>query len=485
MAAAGARRDDPGGLARGRTAGRPGGRADSLAGCGGWRINRVSSGGPETNEEHTMRIAVIGTGYVGLVAGTCFAETGNTVICVDKDERKIRMLRGGEIPIYEPGLRELVERNAKEDRISFTTDLAAAVKSSIVCFIAVGTPPNEDGSSDLTHVMAVAKEIARAMDGYRVIVDKSTVPVGTGRKVRETMAALTSHPFDIVSNPEFLKEGAAIEDFLRPDRVVIGTSEPRAAEIMKEIYAPFVRTGNPILIMDLESAELTKYAANAMLASRISFMNEIALLCEKLGAHVDSIRKGIGLDRRIGPSFLFPGAGYGGSCFPKDIKALLRTASDHDIDLRVLRAVEDVNESQKALMAAKILKHFGPDLTGRTIAIWGLSFKPRTDDMREAPSLTVISRLLEAGAKIRACDPVATETARVFFGDRILYFQKNYEALEGADALVLLTEWNEFRYPDYPKMKELLRTPVVFDGRNILSRAKLEELGFTYYGIGV
>jgi UDPglucose 6-dehydrogenase len=428
---------------------------------------------------------MIGTGYVGLVAGTCFAETGNTVVCVDNDERKIRKLRAGEIPIYEPGLQELVLRNVKEDRLSFTTDLAAAVKSSVVCFIAVGTPPNEDGSSDLTHVMAVAEEIARAMDGYRVIVDKSTVPVGTGRKVREAIAALTTHPFHVVSNPEFLKEGAAIEDFLRPDRVVIGTSEPRAAEIMKELYAPFVRTGNPILIMDLESAELTKYAANAMLASRISFMNEMALLCEKVGADVDSIRKGIGLDRRIGPSFLFPGAGYGGSCFPKDIKALLRTAAELDMDLRILRAVEEVNEAQKALMAAKIFKHFGPDLRGRTIAVWGLSFKPRTDDIREAPSLTVISRLLEAGARIRASDPVAIETAKSVFGDRILYFQKNYEALDGADALVLLTEWNEFRYPEYSRIRELLRQPVIFDGRNIMNRAKLEELGFTYYGIGV
>jgi UDPglucose 6-dehydrogenase len=428
---------------------------------------------------------MIGTGYVGLVAGTCFAETGNTVVCVDNDERKIRKLRAGEIPIYEPGLQELVLRNVKEDRLSFTTDLAAAVKSSVVCFIAVGTPPNEDGSSDLTHVMAVAEEIARAMDGYRVIVDKSTVPVGTGRKVRAAIAALTTHPFHVVSNPEFLKEGAAIEDFLRPDRVVIGTSEPRAAEIMKELYAPFVRTGNPILIMDLESAELTKYAANAMLASRISFMNEMALLCEKVGADVDSIRKGIGLDRRIGPSFLFPGAGYGGSCFPKDIKALLRTAAELDMDLRILRAVEEVNESQKALMAAKIFKHFGPDLRGRTIAVWGLSFKPRTDDIREAPSLTVISRLLEAGARIRASDPVAIETAKSVFGDRILYFQKNYEALDGADALVLLTEWNEFRYPEYQRIRELLRQPVIFDGRNIMNRAKLEELGFTYYGIGV
>ena len=432
-----------------------------------------------------MRIAVIGTGYVGLVAGTCFAETGNTVICVDKDQEKIDTLLRGELPIYEPGLLELVQRNVSEERLQFSTDLESAVKESLVCFIAVGTPPDEDGSSDLTHVLAVAEAIGKCMDSYKVIVDKSTVPVGTARRVSEVVAAHTTESFDVVSNPEFLKEGAAIEDFLKPDRVVIGCDDPRVAEIMKELYAPFVRTGNPVLIMDVKSAELTKYAANAMLATRISFMNEIALLCEKVGAKVDSIRKGIGLDRRIGPSFLFPGAGYGGSCFPKDIKALLHTAEQHDIELNILRTVERVNEAQKRLLVEKLRKHYGGDISGKTIAVWGLSFKPRTDDMREAPAITVIEMLLEAGATVRASDPVAMEVAKDLFGDRITYHQKNYDALEGADALLLLTEWNEFRYPDFELMKSTMKQHVIFDGRNILNRRRLEEMGFTYYGSGV
>ena len=432
-----------------------------------------------------MRIAVIGSGYVGLVAGTCFAETGNDVICVDNDKGKIDALVRGEIPIYEPGLKELVLRNAAEDRLTFTTDLEAAVHASLICFIAVGTPPGEDGSSDLTHVLAVAEDIGKAMNGYKIIVDKSTVPVGTAARVHEAVAAHTSEAFDVVSNPEFLKEGAAIEDFLKPDRVVIGTGDPRVAEIMKELYAPFVRTGNPVLVMDVESAELTKYAANAMLATRISFMNEMSWLCERVGANVDSIRKGLGLDRRIGPSFLFPGAGYGGSCFPKDIKALLKTAEKLGLELRILRAVEDVNEEQKELLVKKVKAHFGDDLSGKTFAVWGLSFKPRTDDMREAPSITVINRLLDAGAKVQASDPVAMHVARETFGDRITYHSKNYEALAGADGLLLLTEWNEFRYPDFDLMKSTLNNPVVFDGRNIYGRKKLEDLGFTYYGIGV
>jgi UDPglucose 6-dehydrogenase len=432
-----------------------------------------------------MRIAVIGTGYVGLVAGTCFAETGNTVICVDKDQNKIDTLLAGELPIYEPGLLELVQRNVAEERLHFTTDLESAVKESLVCFIAVGTPPDEDGSSDLTHVLAVAEAIGKCMDSYKVIVDKSTVPVGTARRVADVVAAHTSESFDVVSNPEFLKEGAAIEDFLKPDRVVIGCDDPRVAEIMKELYAPFVRTGNPILIMDVKSAELTKYAANAMLATRISFMNEIALLCEKVGAKVDGIRKGIGLDRRIGPSFLFPGAGYGGSCFPKDIKALLHTAEDHGMELHILRTVEKVNEAQKRLLVEKLKKHYEDGIAGKTIAIWGLSFKPRTDDMREAPAITVIEMLLDAGATVRASDPVAMDVARELFGDRISYHQKNYDALEGADALLLLTEWNEFRYPDFELMKATMKEPIIFDGRNILNRRRLEEEGFTYYGIGV
>jgi UDPglucose 6-dehydrogenase len=432
-----------------------------------------------------MRIAVIGTGYVGLVAGTCFAETGNTVICVDKDESKIKTLLEGELPIYEPGLKEMVQRNVAEDRLQFSTDLPAAVQSSLVCFIAVGTPPDEDGSSDLTHVLAVAEAIGKSMNGYKVIVDKSTVPVGTARKVAGVVGAFTEEPFDVVSNPEFLKEGAAIEDFLKPDRVIVGCDDPRVAEIMKELYAPFVRTGNPILIMDVESAELTKYAANAMLATRISFMNEMAKLCEKVGASVDGIRKGIGLDRRIGPSFLFPGAGYGGSCFPKDIKALLKTAEENDLELHILRTVENVNEAQKCLLVDKLKNHYANDIAGKSIAVWGLSFKPRTDDMREAPAITVIELLLEAGATVRASDPVAMDVAREIFGDRITYHQKNYEALEGTDALLLLTEWNEFRYPDFEQMKAMMKEPVIFDGRNILNRRRLEETGFTYYGIGV
>jgi UDPglucose 6-dehydrogenase len=432
-----------------------------------------------------MRIAVIGTGYVGLVAGTCFAETGNDVICVDNDESKIEMLNAGGIPIYEPGLTELVERNVAEERLKFSTDLDDAVKKSLVCFIAVGTPPGEDGSSDLRYVLAVAEAIAKAMDGYKVVVDKSTVPVGTADKVREVMAAHTDHPFDVVSNPEFLKEGAAIDDFLKPDRVVIGADDPRVAEIMKELYAPFVRTGNPILVTDVKSAELTKYAANAMLATRISFMNEIANFCERVGANASDVRKGIGLDSRIGPSFLFPGAGYGGSCFPKDVKALLKTSEEHDYTMHILRAVEDVNDAQKEVLFHKVMRHYDGDVAGKTFAIWGLSFKPRTDDMREAPAITVIEKLLEAGAKVQATDPVAMKVAKGIFGDRIEYHQKNYDALTDADGLLLLTEWNEFRYPDFELMKERLKTPVVFDGRNIWSRAKLEGLGFTYYGIGV
>lgn len=432
-----------------------------------------------------MKIAVIGTGYVGLVAGAGFAETGNHVVCVDKDESKIRTLEAGEIPIYEPGLKDLVVRNVEEERLTFTTDLATAVKNSLVIFIAVGTPPGEDGSSDLTHVLDVARAVAAAMDSYKIIVDKSTVPVGTGKRVKDLMASLTDQPFDVVSNPEFLKEGAAIGDFLKPDRVVIGTDDPRVAEIMKELYSPFVRTGKPIVIMSVESAELTKYAANAMLATRISFMNEIARMCDKVGAKVSDIRKAIGYDSRIGPSFLFPGVGYGGSCFPKDVKALLRTAEDLGLDLELLRSVESVNEKQKHVLVEKVLAHYDGDVKGKTFAVWGLSFKPRTDDMREAPSIVIINRLLEAGAKIQASDPVALEVAKGIFGDRISYSKRNYDALPGADALLVVTEWNEFRFPDFEQIKEMLAAPVVFDGRNLYNREKLEGLGFTYYGIGV
>ena len=432
-----------------------------------------------------MKIAVVGTGYVGLVAGTCFAETGNNVVCVDNDADKINALNDGEIPIYEPGLEELVKRNVAEERLTFTTDLDRAVKDSLICFIAVGTPPGEDGSSDLTAVLTVARQIGKAMDGYKVIVDKSTVPVGTGRKVSAVIAEETDHPFDVVSNPEFLKEGAAIDDFLKPDRVVCGCDDPRSAEIMKELYAPFVRTGKPILIMDLESAELSKYAANAMLATRISFMNEMAALCEQLGANVNEVRRAVGLDSRIGSSFLFPGIGYGGSCFPKDVKALVKTSEAAGYELKILQAVEAVNEQQKRWHLRQIDAHFGADLTGKTFGVWGCSFKPRTDDMREAPSIVTVNGLLERGATVRVCDPVAMDEARRHFGDRVTYHQKNYEAIDGADALVICTEWNEFRHPDFDRIKSLLNEPVIFDGRNIYSAPRLRDAGFTYYCVGV
>ena len=432
-----------------------------------------------------MRIAVIGSGYVGLVAGTCFAETGNSVVCVDNDEAKIDALRAGRIPIYEPGLEELVRRNVAEERLSFTTDLDEAVRRSLVCFIAVGTPPGDDGSSDLTAVLAVAKAIGRAMDGFKVIVDKSTVPVGTARKVAAVIREQTDHPFDVVSNPEFLKEGAAIDDFMKPDRVVIGADDPRTLEIMKELYAPFVRTGNPVLCMDVESAELTKYAANAMLATRISFMNEIAGLCEALGANVNHVRAGIGLDSRIGPSFLFPGIGYGGSCFPKDIKALVRTASAAGRRLQILDAVESVNEHQKRWLLQRAESQFGKDLTGRTFGVWGLSFKPQTDDMREAPAIVVVNGLLDRGAVVRVCDPVALEEAERHFGKRVTYCKKSYDAIDGADALAICTEWNEFRHPDFDRIKSLLKSPVIFDGRNVYVSYRLPQKGFTYHCVGV
>jgi UDPglucose 6-dehydrogenase len=436
-------------------------------------------------QECFMKIAVIGTGYVGLVAGTCFAETGNTVICVDNDPKKIRALHDGKIPIYEPGLEELVKRNVSEERLFFSMDLADAVRKSTLVFIAVGTPQGEDGSADLRHVLGVANEIAKAMDGYRAIVIKSTVPVGTNRKVRDVVASITKHPFDVVSNPEFLKEGAAIDDFMKPDRVVIGTSEPRVAEIMKELYQPFVRTGKPIMVMDEASAELTKYAANAMLATRISFMNEIANLCERVGADVNRVREGMGSDSRIGFPFLFPGVGYGGSCFPKDVQALVRTAAEFGYETKIVNAVEAVNRQQKRVLFDKLKKHFGDNLKGKTIAVWGLAFKPKTDDMREAPSIALIDALLAAGAKVRAADPEAIDAAWRTYGDKIAYCHKNYEACEGADALVIVTEWNEFRRPDFDKLKSLLKNPVIFDGRNIFDPRSIRALGFTYYGIGI
>lgn len=434
-----------------------------------------------------MELAVVGSGYVGLVAGACFAETGNTVICVDVDERKIEGLRRGQIPIYEPGLEDLVTRNVKEGRLSFTTSLKDAVQRAGVIFIAVGTPQDEDGSADLTHVVAVARDIGRTMNGYKIVVDKSTVPVGTAALVRKTIAAETSHRFDVVSNPEFLKEGAAIDDFLMPDRVVVGVSSEDAARVMRELYAPFVRTNNPILIMDVPSAEMTKYAANTMLATRVSFMNEIANLCEKVGADVDAVRIGIGSDARIGMSFLFPGIGYGGSCFPKDVQALIKTARDNGIDLKIARAVEEVNARQKQIISEKIVRHYGSEkLSGKTFAVWGLAFKPKTDDVRDAPALTVCRDLVGRGAKIRAYDPEARETFRTKLGETpgVSYVDSNYAALEGADALVICTEWNEFRRPNFAKIKELLKGPVIFDGRNLFDPKKMEGEGIVYYCMG-
>jgi UDPglucose 6-dehydrogenase len=430
-----------------------------------------------------MKLAVIGTGYVGLVAGACFAESGNDVICVDKDEAKIRMLRRGKIPIYEPGLEELVRRNRAEGRLTFTQQLGKAVRAAQVIFIAVGTPQGEDGSADLQHVMTVAREIARAMNGYKVIVDKSTVPVGTAEKVREVIRRETTHPFSVVSNPEFLKQGAAIDDFLKPDRVVIGAEDEKAGEIMRQLYQPFTRTGAPIMVMDCSSAEICKYAANALLATKISFMNEVATLCELFGADVDSVRRAVGSDRRIGPSFLFPGCGYGGSCFPKDVKAIVKFSSDKKYDFRILKAVEAVNEAQKLRLAQRIEAHFG-SVKGKTIAVWGLSFKPRTDDMREAPAIVIVNRLLAAGAKIQAFDPAATEVARRIFGNKISYVTNAYDALAEADALAVITEWNEFREPDFAKMRKLMRTPVIFDGRNVYTKDLMRTHGFTYYSIG-
>jgi len=430
-----------------------------------------------------MKIAVIGTGYVGLVAGACFAEGGNDVICVDKDGAKVRTLRAGRMPIYEPGLEEIVRRNRHENRLTFTTTLPKAVRSSSIVFIAVGTPQGEDGSADLQHVLEVAREVARAMNGYKVIVDKSTVPVGTAARVREVIRRETTHPFSVVSNPEFLKQGAAIDDFMKPDRVVIGAEDPRARELMQELYAPFTRTGAPIMMMDCASAELTKYAANAMLATRISFMNEVANVCEAVGADVDEVRRAIGADRRIGTSFLFPGVGYGGSCFPKDVKAMIHFASQKDYDFRILRAVEEVNSSQKTRLGTKMRLHFGT-LKGRTIAVWGLAFKPRTDDMREAPAIPLIKMLLAEGVNVQAYDPEATKVAKGIFGNKVTFATKNYDALKGADGLAIVTEWSEFRRPDFEKMRKLMRSPVIFDGRNLFEPEQMKQSGFTYYSIG-
>ena len=430
-----------------------------------------------------MNVAIVGTGYVGLVAGTCFAESGNDVVCVDIDEAKIGLLKQGQIPIYEPGLEEMVRRNAEEQRLSFTTDLDSAVKKSAIIFIAVGTPQGATGHANLTYVRATVKHIAKAMDSYRIIVTKSTVPVGTADQIKQWVAEETPQRFAVVTNPEFLKEGAAVEDFMKPDRVVLGGDDPEALEAVKELYEPFVRTGNPILVMDSRSAEMSKYAANAMLATKISFINEVSSLCEEMGANISEVRRAIALDRRIGPHFIFPGVGYGGSCFPKDIRAMISMGGDK-AEMLILKAVEQVNERQKAILVEKVKRHFGPHLSGLTFAIWGLAFKPRTDDMRDAPSITVIESLLKAGAQIHAFDPEATVEAKKVFGDKIRYASRNYDALAGASALLVLTEWNEFRRPDFQRIKQLLRQPIIFDGRNIYDSSDLTKLGFKYYSIG-
>ncbi len=430
-----------------------------------------------------MKIGVVGTGYVGLVVGACLAENGNEVTCVDNDAGKVDALNAGRIPIYEPGLLELVPRNVTEERLSFTTDLVVAVDGSEVLFIAVGTPQGEDGSADLRHVLSVAAAIGDAMKSAKGIVIKSTVPVGTAARVRSTVAERTEQPFWVASNPEFLKEGAAVDDFLKPDRVVIGCEEPEAERVMRSLYEPFLRTGHPLLVMSHASAELTKYAANAMLATRISFMNEIANLCTALGADVRDVRMGVGTDTRIGPSFLFPGLGYGGSCFPKDVKALRRMGEESGVPLNVVRAVDETNASQKTILVPRMEKKLG-GLKDKVIAIWGLAFKPRTDDMREAPALAVIDALLERGAAVRVYDPEAMEVAREMIGDRATLCEKSYEAIRGADALVVVTEWNEFREPDFDRMLDLMRRPALFDGRNIYNPKQLKDLGFEYEGIG-
>lgn len=436
-----------------------------------------------------MKIAMIGTGYVGLVTGTCFAESGNDVVCVDTNEKKINDLLEGNIPIYEPGLDVLVKRNFNNERLSFTTNLETAVDKSLLLFIAVGTPPGEDGSADLTHVLAVARSIGQCMKEYKIVVDKSTVPVGTAKLVKKTIQEELDKrgvkvEFDVVSNPEFLKEGNAIDDFMKPDRVVVGCDNVRTGEIMKELYSPFVRTGKPILVMDVASAEMTKYAANAMLATKISFMNDIANLCERLGVDVAQVRQGIGSDSRIGYSFIFPGPGYGGSCFPKDVQAIVKTGEQHGYKLEILSAVESVNNRQKKVLFDKLKRYYGDELKNKTIAVWGLAFKPNTDDMREAPSIVLVKNLIAEGCKVKTYDPEASKEAYKIFGDKVEYCKKQYEALEEADALVIVTEWNEFRRPDFDKIKSLLKKPVIMDGRNLFDPKKMAEMGFEYEGIG-
>jgi len=437
-----------------------------------------------------MKISVIGTGYVGLVTGTCFAESGIDVTCVDIDQTKIENLEKGIVPIYEPGLEEILDRVVKKGRLRFTTDISASLKDSEVAFIAVGTPPDEDGSADLRHVLAVASDIGKYMQDYLVVVTKSTVPVGTAKKVKEAVQRElncrgVAIGFDVASNPEFLKEGAAVNDFLKPDRIVIGVESEKAEEMMNRLYKPFLLNGHPIIFMNIPSAEMTKYAANAMLATRISFMNEIANLCEIVGADVNLVRKGIGSDPRIGPKFIYPGIGYGGSCFPKDVKALIKTANQHDYEMKILNAVEDVNENQKSLLFNKMSRYFNEDLKGKRVAIWGLSFKPETDDMREAPSLVIIDKLLKAGCQVKGYDPQAMDEAKRILDDKIEFAKDPYEALIDAHCLLLLTEWHEFRYPNFNVMAKLMKQKLIFDGRNIYDAREMKELGFEYFCIGV
>ena len=436
-----------------------------------------------------MKISVVGTGYVGLVSGTCFAETGVNVTCVDIDQKKIDNLKNGIIPIYEPGLEDIYKKNVEKGRLEFTTNLAESIKDADSVFIAVGTPPDEDGSADLKYVLGVAREIGKSMDHYLVVVTKSTVPVGTSMKVKQAISEELEKrgediPFDVASNPEFLKEGSAVNDFLKPDRIVIGTESQKAQKVMKRLYKPFLLNGHPILFMDITSSEMTKYAANSMLATKISFINDIANLCEIVGADVDNVRKGIGSDARIGNKFIYPGTGYGGSCFPKDVQALIRTADEHNYSLEILKAVESVNYRQKEVLFTKLNKRFNGNLKGKKFAMWGLAFKPKTDDMREAPSLVIIERLLEAGASVVAYDPVAMEEANRILGDKISYAKDEYEALIDADALILVTEWSEFRLPNFRVLEKLLNNKLIFDGRNIYDPEELEELGFEYYAIG-
>jgi len=432
-----------------------------------------------------MKIAVVGTGYVGLVTGTCFAETGNDVICVDIDAGKVERMRNGEVPIYEPDLDVLFERNQRQGRLKFTTDLKSAVDHAEIIFLALPTPPGADGSADLRFILGVAKDLAGMISRYTVVIDKSTVPVGTAERVHAALAEkLAESLFDVVSNPEFLREGVAVDDFLKPDRVVIGTDSERAEETLRRLYEPFVRSGNPIHFMDIRSAEMTKYAANSYLATRISFMNEVANLCELLGADVDAVRKGMGSDSRIGKRFLFPGVGYGGSCFPKDVQALARTAGRVDYDFRILDAVMDVNDRQRLRLADKIEAYYGQDLKGKTVALWGLAFKPNTDDIREAPALYTIDRLLAAGAHVNAYDPEAMDNVKARYKDRVTFCEDQYAALEGADCLAIVTEWSVFRTPDFERMKSLLTRPVIFDGRNLYDLRRMVEAGFYYDSIG-